>query len=111
MLVCITDRQPRGRDRIAEARRQNTKMLDLPVRQHKDLLPGPGQALHIHHKDPVGGKHDLIPHRLIGGHQALPLQQHLPHLGATSFSRIETKFCIGVSRNFIPKASLLFSPL
>ena len=61
--------------RVAKACRLNAEVQHLAVRQHKDLLPGTGDALHIHHDDTVGGKDHLIAHRLVGAHDALAVQK------------------------------------
>ena len=69
------DRQLRCLHRVAKACRLNAEVKHLAVRQHKDLLPGTGDALHIHHDDAVGGKDHLIAHRPVGAHDALAVQK------------------------------------
>ena len=80
LFFCINpvrkaDRQLRCLHRVAKACRLNAKMQHLAVRQYKDLLPGTGDALHIHHDDAVGSKDHLIAHRLVGAHDALAVQK------------------------------------
>ena len=82
MLIRKADRQLRGLQRVTEACRLDAVMQDLAVGQHKDLLPGTGHPLHIHHKNAVGGEHGLIAHGLVGPHDLLTVQQQLLHIFA-----------------------------
>lgn len=75
MPVRKADGQLRGLKRVAKACGLDAVMQHLAVRQNKDLLPGPGHALHIHHDDAVGREHYLIAHRFIGAHELFALQQ------------------------------------
>ena len=79
-------------------------MDDLPVGQHKDLLPGARDALHIHNKNTVGGKHGLVTHRLVGSHDLLAVQQQLLHIFADLFLFDADE----VLHRFIPKFHSVF---
>lgn len=74
MPVRKADCQLRGLKRVAKACGLDAVMQHLAVRQNKDLLPGPGHALHIHHNDAVGREHHLIAHCFVRTYNHLSLQ-------------------------------------
>ena len=85
VLIGVADGQLRGLQRVAETGRLDPKMDDLPVGQDENFLPGAGDALHIYHKNAVGGKNSLVTHGLVGPHDLLPVQQHGLHTLADVF--------------------------
>ncbi len=56
VLVGVADRQFRSLQWVAEACRLDAEVNDLPVGQDEDLLPGAGNALHIHNENAVARK-------------------------------------------------------
>ena len=80
MLVGVADRQFRNLQWVAEACRLDAEVDDLPVGQDEDLLPGAGNALHIHHENAVARKNSLIAHRLVCAHDAFAVQQKRLHI-------------------------------
>ncbi len=82
MAVRKADGQLRALQRIAEAGRLDAEMQHLFIRQYKDLLPGPGDSLHIHQNHPVGRKDGLVAYSLVGSYHLFPAQQQLLHIFA-----------------------------
>ena len=80
VLVGVADRQFRSLQWVAEACRLDAEVNDLPVGQDEDLLPGAGNALHIHHENAVARKNGLIAHRLVCAHDAFAVQQKRLHI-------------------------------
>ena len=80
VLVGVADRQFRSLQWVAEACRLDAEVDDLPVGQDEDLLPGAGNALHIHHENAVTRKNGLIAHRLVCAHDAFAVQQKRLHI-------------------------------
>ena len=71
VLIRKADRQLRGLERVAEACGLDAEVQHLAVRQDEDLLPGAGDALHVHQKDAVRGKDCLVAHGLVRAHDGL----------------------------------------
>ena len=80
MLVGVADRQFRSLQWVTEACRLDAEVDDLPVGQDEDLLPGAGNALHIHNENAVARKNGLIAHRLVRAHDAFAVQQKRLHI-------------------------------
>lgn len=80
MPIRKADSQLRGLERVAKSCGLDAIMQHLAVRQNKDLLPGPGHALHIHHDDAARSKDHLIAHRFIRAYDHLIPQQQCLHI-------------------------------
>ena len=104
MLICKADRQLGSLHRVAETGRLDAEVQHLAVRQDKQLLPGAGQALHIHHDDAVAGKDHLIAHRLVRTHHRFAVQQQC----AGIFADILFLNTDQVFHRFIPKFHRFF---
>jgi len=131
VLVGVADRQFRSLQWVAEACRLDAEVDDLPVGQDEDLLPGAGNALHIHNENAVARKNGLIAHRLVCAHDAFAVQQKRLHILADLLlldadevlHRLFPKFHTGVSLllpyiigvsgpsiTFLPQSFKSFSP-
>ena len=86
-------------------------MQHLAVGQYEDLLPGAGHALHIHQNDAVSGKNHLIPHRLVGSHNGLAVQQQLLCIFADVLFRNADKVLHGFVPKFHGQRPFLFASL